>query len=123
MKRYLLELGSSIVIYMIAIFASGHLLGTIDGASPIRPIVALIPMVPAVGICWVVIRQLRRLDELQRKIQFEALSWAFGLTAVATFSYGFLETVGYPKLSYFFIWPLMAVLWITGIVVSIRRYS
>jgi len=123
MKRYFLELGSSIVIYMIAIFVSTYLLDTIGDASPIRVAIALLPMIPAVGICWVVIRQLRRLDELQRKIQFEALSWAFGLTAVATFSYGFLETVGYPKLSYFFIWPLMAVFWIIGIFVSLRRYS
>ncbi len=123
MKRYFLELGLSLVIYMITIFISVHLLKNIDNSSSLRAAVALLPMIPAIGICWAVIRHLRRLDEMHRKIQFEALSWAFGLTAVVTFSYGFLESVGYPKLSYFFIWPMMAIFWIIGIFVSNRRYS
>ena len=47
---------------------------------------------------------------------------AFAGTAVLTFSYGFLENVGFPPLNTFMIWPLMAMLWLLGQGVSRLRY-
>ena len=40
-----------------------------------------------------------------------------------TFSYGFLEGLGYPKLSMFTVWPILAVLWVVGLVLARRRYQ
>ena len=123
MKKYFIEFSIAMASYVALLLLSMFLLKSMDGASPFRTPVALMPMIPAVGILWVVIRQLRVMDELQRKIQFEALSWAFGLTAVTTFSYGFLETVGFPKLSYFLVWPVMSAFWIIALIASKKRYS
>ena len=123
MKKYFIEFTVAMVCYVVLLLLSVFLLKEMDPASLFRVPVALLPMIPAIGICWVVIRQLRSMDELQRKIQFEALSWAFGLTAVTTFSYGFLETIGFPKLSYFLIWPVMAAFWIVALSASKKRYS
>ena len=64
-----------------------------------------------------------RLDELQRRIQFEAIAFAFAGTALLTFSYGFVENVGFPHLSWFFVWPIMAILWIIGLGIATRRYG
>ena len=47
---------------------------------------------------------------------------AFG-TALLTFTYGFLETTGFPKLSMFFVWPLMGAFWVIGCVLGLRRYA
>jgi hypothetical protein len=66
---------------------------------------------------------MRRMDELQMRIQFEALGFAFAGTAILTFSYGFLEGLGYPKLSMFMVWPILAVLWVVGLVLARRRYQ
>ncbi len=123
MKKYFIEFGIAMVSYVALLLLSMFLLKSMDGDSPFRAPIALLPMIPAVGILWVVIRQLRVMDELQRKIQFEALSWAFGLTAVTTFSYGFLETVGFPRLSYFLVWPVMGAFWIIALWFSKKRYS
>ena len=123
MKKYFIEFTTAMVCYMALLLLSFFLLKEMDQTSLFRVPVALLPMIPAVGICWVVIRQLRSLDELQRKIQFEALSWAFALTAVTTLSYGFLETVGFPKLSYFLIWPMMGAFWMVALRASKKRYS
>lgn len=79
-------------------------------------------MIPATVMCWVVLRHLRRVDELQRRVQLEALGLAFAGTALITFSYGFLELIGFPKLSMFAVWPIMAMLWIIGGLLAGRRY-
>jgi hypothetical protein len=63
------------------------------------------------------------MDELQRKLQFEALALAFAGTALLTFGYGFLEGVGLPRLSMFVVWPLMAALWVVGVFIGRVRYG
>ncbi len=120
--RFFVEFGASMAAYVV--FLVGSLLlvtgGTVTGGW--ATVISLIPMLPALGVAIAVMRQLRASDELQRRIQLEALSLAFAGTALITFSYGFLENVGYPKLSMFFVWPLMAVLWIIGGILSSRRF-
>ena len=122
-RRYLIELFACIGAYAAAVALSIVLLVNVTGFSgPIATVVALLPMGPATAICWVVLRQLGRMDELHRRIQLEALGFAFAGTAVATFSYGFLETVGFPRLPMFTVWPVMGVLWLTGVWLANRRY-
>ncbi len=51
----------------------------------------------ALGV-WVAVRfvrMLRGMDDLQRKIQLDALAFSFGVTLVATISYSLLVTWGY----------------------------
>jgi hypothetical protein len=61
-----------------------------------------------------VLRQLRRLDEPALRVQLEALGFAFFGTVLLSFGYGFLEGLGWPRLSMFAVWPVMAVLWVVG---------
>lgn len=86
-------------------------------------LVALLPVVPGAIVVIVALRFLSRLDELQRKIQFEALAFGFGATAILTFCYGSLQNVGFPDLSWTWIWPLMALLWLVGLIIATRRYA
>jgi len=54
----------------------------------------------------------------------ESLMFAFGATAIITFSYGFLQrTAGAPELSYFWVWPVMGSAWLLGSVIAQRRYE
>lgn len=79
-------------------------------------------MIPAATMAWGILRELRRMDELQLRIQLEALGFSFAGTAILTFSYGFLEGLGYPRLSMFTVWPILATPWIVGLVLARRRY-
>jgi hypothetical protein len=86
--------------------------------------VALVPMLPLVVVALGIMRAIRASDELQARIQFEALAFAFALTAFATFSYGFLELyAGFRHLNMFSVWPVMAVFWIVGKLIAQRRYA
>ncbi|HYP84140.1 hypothetical protein [Variovorax sp.] len=122
-KQYLLELGAAMLLYAGTLVASlWALRGEAFGHEGVRLALSLAPMVPSLAICWAIMRQLRRLDELQVRIQMEALGLAFAATALLTFSYGFLENVGFPRLSMFAVWPLMAGCWMVGLVVASARY-
>ena len=122
-KQYLKELTTALVVYGAMLIGSIELLTHVDVARPWRDLVALSPMLPAAAMAWVILRELRRMDELQRRIQLEALGFSFAGTAILTFSYGFLEGLGYPKLSMFTVWPILAALWIVGLVLARRRYQ
>jgi len=122
-KQYLKELTATLVVYGVLLIGSIELLTHVDVARPWRDVIALSPMLPAAAMAWVILRELRRMDELQRRIQLEALGFSFAGTAVLTFSYGFLEGLGYPKLSMFTVWPILATLWVVGLVLARRRYQ
>ena len=122
-KRYLKELSTTMVVYGVMLVGSIELLTHIDVARPWRDLIALSPMLPALAMPWIILRELRRMDELQRRIQLEALGFSFAGTAILTFSYGFLEGLGYPRLSMFTVWPILAVLWVIGLLLARRRYQ
>jgi hypothetical protein len=122
-RRYIAELSASIAAYVTVLMLSITIQIHAPPAAAWRPAIVLLPMLPAATVCWVVLRQLHRMDELQRRLQFEALAFAFAGTALMTFSYGFLEGAGCPRLSMFTVWPLMAVLWIIGLLINQRRYQ
>lgn len=68
-------------------------------------------------------RYFSRMDELQRRIQLEAFAFSFGVTGIVTFSYGLLVNVGFPPISWVWIFPLMIALWGIGAGVATRRYQ
>jgi hypothetical protein len=52
----------------------------------------------------------------------EGLAFAFAATGLTTFSYGFLQTVGFPNLSWFIVWPVMSLFWGVGHAMAKRRF-
>ena len=118
-----MELVATLLVYGLVLVGSIELLQNVKIAAPWRDVIALSPMVAAIAMAWVILRELRRMDELQRRIQLEALGFSFAGTAILTFSSGFLEGLGYPRLSMFTVWPMLAVLWMVGLVLARRRYQ
>lgn len=121
-KRYLVEFTFALLVYLVAVLLSSWLMLGMDSIAG-RIAVSLIPVVPMIAMALVVIRQLRRLDELAQRIQLNALGIAFVCTALITFSYGFLEVAGLPRLSMFMVWPIMAGVWLIATLLGTRRYQ
>lgn len=121
-RRYHTEMAVAMLAYALVLVVSLLGLRVLAPDSPWRWLVSLAPMLPSLLVLRVVLRQARRMDELQLRVQFEAIGFAFAGTALLTFGYGFLENVGLPRLPMFTIWPLMAVLWIVGGLIAARRY-
>lgn len=120
-NRFIVHFWLAMAVYMTAVIASSYLLNKIP-AGTLRIASALLPVLPMIAVATVVIRHIRHLDELARKVHLEGLAVGFVGTALITFSYGFLETAGFPRLSMFMVWSLMGPLWAVGSFFAWRRY-
>ncbi len=120
-KTYMIQFGGAMVLYAIVLVLSITFL-TAHPASSWRTLVALGPVIPAGLGLLAFVRFLGRMDELQRRIQFDAIAFAFGTTGMLTFAYGFLENAGFPRLSWVWVLPLMIGLWSIAGAVANRRY-
>lgn len=121
-KRFLVEFIVILLVYICCVVVSSSSVRSMpDGAAKIA--LALLPAIPMVAMAVSIIRRLNSMDELGRKIQLEALAVAFVCTALTTFSYGFLETAGLPRLSAFMVWPIMGGIWCVATIIGTRRYQ
>ena len=93
-----------------------------NGSLSWRYFVAAVPVVPAGLVVWLFVRALSRLDEVQKRLQVQALGFSLASTALLTFGYGFLEGVGWPEMNGTFVLPLIALLWGIGMMVLALRY-
>ena len=120
-RRYTRDVLIALLAYAILLAVSGYIVDANRDAAW-RYAVAVLPMIPAafVAVAWV--RYYRTVDELQQRIALEALAFAFGGTALITFGYGFLDAAGLPRISWWWVWPVMAVLWIIGGWLARRRW-
>ena len=76
-----------------------------------KTVVTLLPALPVFLTVWVIARQFRRADEFIRMRSLESIAVAAAVTAGLTFTYGFLENIGYPRLSMFWVWGIMGITW------------
>lgn len=121
-KRFLVEFIVILLVYIGCVVVSSSSVRSMpDGAAKIA--LALLPVIPMIAMAVSIIRRLNSMDELGRKIQLEALAVAFVCTALTTFSYGFLETAGLPRLSAFMVWPIMGGVWCVATIMGTRRYQ
>lgn len=105
------------VLLWLSLVGLGSGLGT-----PWRQVVAVLPVLPIVGVALAVVRLLARLDELERRIQLEALGAAFCVTALVVVTWGFLERAGLPPVNAWVVFGLMMGLWLLGVVAGRIRY-
>jgi len=109
-RKYLLELGVSMVLYFIVLFGALSI-GKPMPAGALRTALLLAPMIPVCLAIWAIARQFRRMDEFMRLRTLESLAIAAAVTAGLSLTYGFLEGAGFPRLSMFWVWPVMGFVW------------
>lgn len=86
-----------------------------------KPLV-LLPILPAAIATWAFLSMIREADELERRINYQALSFAFVVTFAATLAYSLLEDLGLPRVSSFWWWFVLAVSWGVGLTIYSRKY-
>jgi len=86
-------------------------------------IVAAIPTVVGLGAMLAYGRYLRQADELQRRIQLQALAVGFGVAFFFGFGYPLLEKVGAPTADISDVSVLMAFFYFVGLWLGRRRYA
>lgn len=120
-RRYVRRFVPAMIGYVVLLVPAILIINRFP-AAPWRYAVVLVPIVPLAFVARAVVGFLRETDELQRRMQLEALGFAFGVGSVITFAVGLLQIVGLPTLSWMFVWPVFAVLWVLGLALAKRRY-
>ncbi len=106
-KKYRRDTIISFSLYGVILFSvNSYLVATgSDGWIPI--VLALLPVLPILYFARALIEFSRSWDELQRQIAFEATVIAFFTVGIGSFTYGFLEGVGFPTLDTIWIMPML----------------
>ena len=121
-KRYLKEFLSSMAAYSILVPLSMRLLRghehTVFGY-----LVAFLPIIPSAFALWAFLRFFRGLDELQRRIQLEAVAFSFLATCFITLTWAFQQNAGLPRFDVSWVAPLLILLWGLGLGIAKRRYE
>lgn len=92
-RRYLREFFPSMLAYLVLVFAFKPLLGLVDD-TPLRILIALLPVLPIVFVVRAMVRKLLDGDELERRMQLEAVSIASISVGLLSFAAGFMGLAG-----------------------------
>jgi hypothetical protein len=117
-RNVLLAFAGYAVLVIVSVWWLGQ---NPDGA--LRFLIAVLPMLPLIFGLRSFLRYLSTLDELQNRIQLQAIGFAAGATGMITLTYGFLENAGLPRLSMLWVFPLLCFLWGGASWLFTRRYQ
>ncbi|MEO1311529.1 MAG: hypothetical protein AAFV51_11270 [Pseudomonadota bacterium] len=120
--RYAVELLSSIAVYGGSLVLANHLYGRLEPDGGLAALIALVPVAATGLTAYVILKHLFTMDELHRKIQFEAFAVSAILTGFGTFAVGFLEAAGLPQPSFIWVFPAMIGGWGLMLPIVTRRY-
>ena len=109
-RKYRLELFSAMIAYMVVLVGSIYWAKIMDEGAA-RTLLLMTPVVPLMLAVWAIARHFGRMDEFVRLRSLEGLAIAAAVTAGLTFTYGFLESAGFPKVSMFWVWGVMGTTW------------
>ena len=125
-RRYLREFVPPMVAYLVLVIASMWLLHHVQQPA-LRALVALMPVPPIALAMRAIMRYIRDTDELQRRIELEALSIATALVSLGYLTAGFLQkarVIDVPSsVAMIWVFPLVCVVYGIGKIVVGRRYA
>lgn len=122
-QRYTKELIWSSIAYAIVLIISIVLLKKLEFPRVWQVIISLSPAIPVVFVILAIMRLIIHSDELQQHVLLLATSLSAAVTGLITFSYGFLENVGYPKFPTFYVFPMLVFIWGIGLRYFEKRYQ
>lgn len=96
------------------ILLAGMVLLGRENSDSLRLALAMAPLLPGLWFVATVGSAIANLDELQRRIQVEAIAIGFGLTVLITMTIGLLGSAGVPEPSWLLVTFIMIFSWLLG---------
>lgn len=121
-RRYSVRFLSAMAVYSALLVLMVPLVRRVDPFWA-KALLALVPIVPIVVALSELLRFVGSLDELERRIQFEAVATAAILTCLLTFAWGMLEIAGLPKLPIVLVTPMFCGVYGFAVWHATRKYQ
>lgn len=124
-RRVSRSAGVAAILWAILFVIARFSLESPSWSPATRVVIALLPLPAFVWFLWAFVLGIREADELERRIQLEALAVAFPLTALLFMTLGLMQ-IAVPlspdNWSYRHTWPLIYVFYFVGLMLARRRY-
>lgn len=117
---------TSIGLFLSTWMVARVLLKQNELSDTIRVLLALLPIGPFCWMLWKFISGIASLDELQKKIQLEALAIAFPVMMIFLMTLGLLDIaigLSYENFGLKHLWYYMPVFYFLGLFIAKRRYE
>ena len=124
-RRYLREFLPAMLGYVFVLPISIILLLRVDLPTGWKVVVALLPVLPMAFVVRAMLRHMLRQDELQQRIELQAVAITCAVIGLASFSLGFLQNVRVlPSPPWAMLWVLPLMIGVYGMVrfLLARRY-
>lgn len=122
-RRYIRGLIWAMTAYILILVVSLTALRQFEYSKTLQILISLSPAIPVAFVILAMLRALKDGDELQQRVQLMATALSAALTGFITFSYGFLENIGFPKFPTFFVFPMLIMIWGLSLGYFSRRYQ
>jgi hypothetical protein len=125
-RRMSRSVGLSAGLWLALFFVARFALEADSLATSTRVLVALLPLPAFAWFLWAFVHGVGEGDELERRIQLEALAVAFPLTILLVMTLGLLQIavpLSEDDWSYRHIWPFIYVFYLFGLLRARRRYQ
>jgi hypothetical protein len=112
-------------VWILAYFGIRAVLESTSFSPTVRVLLSLSPLLPFVAFLWTFLRALRTADELEQRVQLEALAVAFPLGVSLLTSLGLVQravALNPEDWSFNHIWPMFVVFYVIGLAIARRRY-
>lgn len=108
-------------LFLATFFAAIWMLDN-DIAQDYQLLIALVPAIPGILFALSIGSAIASLDELQRRIQLEAIGIGSGASIIITLIYALLVEAGVPQVSWMFVPFLMILMWLVGKLWTVWKY-
>ena len=122
MRRYLKEFFLAMIAYTVILITSLAVLKNYEFSRFWQIAISLSPAIPVAFVILSIMRLLIDSDEMQQRVQLLATSFSAAVTGLVTFSYGFLENIGFAKFPTFFVFPMLVAIWGISLAYFGRKY-
>jgi hypothetical protein len=117
----------SLLAWLVMYFGIRFFLeANVELPATMRLALSFVPTPIFAWFLWNFVRAIRGADELERRIQLEALAVAFPLACLLVTTLGLVQravTLNFQDWSYNHIWPMFALFYFVGILLARRRYQ
>jgi hypothetical protein len=80
--------------------------------GPLKTVMMLLPMLPAILAALAILRFYQRMDEMQQRATLETVALAAAFGALTSLALGFAQDAGAPHIGIIWAWPLMGIGWL-----------
>ncbi len=112
-----------ISIYAVTLWFS---ISYIKGAAEIGTVETLISVTPIIPILLAtrsLLKSISNMDEMQKRVNQEAMTTSAIIVGVLSFAYSFLENVGFPEIKILWVLPALIFVWSVAKIQIYKRLS